>query len=137
MSNIYDVDPQSANRKIAEALKDKISKPEFINYVKSAPSKERPPVDPDFWFVRSASILRQVYINGPVGTSKLSNRYGGKTDHISRKKHHKKSGGSIVRHSLQELEKAGLVGKSVKGRIITPQGKSFVDKISKELRPSS
>lgn len=137
MSNVYDVDSQSINRKISAALKDKIEKPEFINYVKSAPSRERAPVDSDFWFVRSASILRQIYINGPVGTSRLLNRYGNRTNHISRRKHHKKAGGSIIRRSLQELEKAGLIKKGPKGRIMTPQGTSFLDKISKELRPSS
>jgi len=137
MSNVYDVDSQSINRKIAAALKDKIKKPEFVNYVKSAPSRERPPIDSDFWFVRSASILRQIYINGPVGASRLHNRYGSRTNHITRRKHHKKSGGSIIRRSLQELERVGLIKKVPKGRIMTPQGTSFVDKISKELRPSS
>ncbi len=137
MSNVYDVDPQQINRRVATALKDRIKKPEFVNYVKSGPSKERAPSDPDFWFVRSASILRQIYMNGPVGTSRLRTRYGTRKSHGSSRKHHVGAGGSIIRKSLQELEKAGFVEKTPKGRVVTPSGMSFLDKMSKELKASS
>lgn len=137
MSNVYDVDSQQINRSAAAALKDRIKKPDFVNYVKSGASKERSPSDPDFWFVRSASILRQIYLNGPVGTSRLRTRYGSRKSHGSRRKHHVKAGGSIIRKSLQELEKAGLVEKTPKGRVITSAGMSFLDKISKEIKTGS
>ncbi len=41
--------------------------------------------------------------------------------------------GSIVRVALHQLEAAGYVEKVDAGRIITPQGRSFLDRTSYEL----
>jgi small subunit ribosomal protein S19e len=85
---------------------------------------------------RSASILRQVYLNGPIGVSKLRTRYGSRKEHVVHRRHHIKSGGSIIRDSLQELEKLKFVKNTKEGRVIAPQGKSFLDKICKEVNSS-
>ena len=130
MSNAYDVKPSELNKRLADALKDKIAKPEFVNFVKSGPGKERPPSDENFWYLRSASILRQVYVNGPVGTSRLRTRYGNRVSHTRSRKHHKRAGGSMIRKALQSLEKAGYVKNTPSGRIITAEGRSLVDKTS-------
>ena len=111
-----------------------MKKPGYVDFVKSGPSKERVPHERDFWFTRSASILRQVYLNGPIGVSKLRTRYGSRKEHVVHKHHHMKAGGSIIRDSLIELEKLKLVKNTKEGRVITPQGKSFLDKISNELK---
>ncbi len=131
MSNIFDVKGSDLVSQAAQQLKGKIKKPDYMNYVKSGANKERPPLDPDFWYVRSASILRQVYINGPVGVSKLRVRYGSAKGHSVHRKHHEEAGGSIIRDSLMALETINFVKKTKKGRVITPQGKSFLDKLSK------
>jgi small subunit ribosomal protein S19e len=133
MSNVYDVSPSELNRRVADALKGMIKRPEFVNYVKSGPGKERPPSDPDFWFKRGASILRQVYVNGPVGTSRLRTRYGNRESHMRSRKHHVRAGGNTIRTALQELEKAGLIKSTSRGRVITPNGRSFLDKISNAI----
>ncbi|MDE1856942.1 MAG: 30S ribosomal protein S19e [Candidatus Micrarchaeota archaeon] len=133
MSNVYDVKSSELVKLAAQRLKDKIQKPEYMNYVKSGPSKERPPQDPDFWFVRSASILRQVYVNGPIGVSKLRTRYGSRKEHVVHRRHHMRAGGSIIRDAMQQLEKIKFVKNTKAGRVITPEGKSFLDKISSEL----
>jgi len=118
----------------AQRLKGTLKKPEYINFVKSGANKERVPNDPDFWYMRSASILRQVYLNGPLGVSRLRTRYGGKKEHDGMHRHHHvRAGGSIIRDIFMQLEAISLIKKTKKGRIITPQGKSFLDKISKEL----
>jgi small subunit ribosomal protein S19e len=95
--------------------------------------RERLPSDPNFWYIRSASILRQVYLNGPVGVSRLRTKYGCKQEHTVHHKHHVKAGGSIIRDALIELQKAGYVKNTKAGRVITPAGKSFMDKICKEI----
>ncbi|MEM0333542.1 MAG: 40S ribosomal protein S19, partial [Candidatus Aenigmatarchaeota archaeon] len=41
--------------------------------------------------------------------------------------------GSIIRKILQQLESEGLVTKEKKGRILTPKGRSFIDKIIGEI----
>jgi SSU ribosomal protein S19E len=137
MSNAYDVKPSELNKRLAEALKGKIVQPEFVNFVKSGPGKERMPADENFWYVRSASILRQVYVNGPVGTSRLRTRYGNRVSHTRSRKHHKRAGGNAIRKALQALEKAGYLKNTPAGRVITPEGKSLIDKTSNTLTVSN
>lgn len=134
MANVFDVKGSQLVSVAAQKLKDKIKKPDYINYVKSGANKERPPMDPDFWYVRTASVLRQVYVNGPVGVSRLRTRYGGGKIHTVHRHHHQQAGGSIIRDAMVALESINYVKKTKKGRVITPQGKSFLDKVSKEIR---
>jgi len=133
MANVYDVGSAELIKAASGKLKTVIGKPRYVDFVKSGPSKERVPQDPDFWYMRSASILRQVYLNGPIGVSKLRTRYGSRKGHVVHRMHHQRAGGRIIRDSLMELEKAKLVKNTKGGRIITPQGKSFMDKLSKEI----
>ena len=133
MANVYDVKSSDIVRLAAERLKDKIEKPAYVDFVKSGPNKERVPQDVNFFYVRSASILRQVYINGPIGVSRLRTRYGSRKEHVVHKRHHMRAGGSVIRDALQGLERLKYVKNTKKGRVITPQGKSFMDKIAKEL----
>jgi small subunit ribosomal protein S19e len=135
MSNVYEVKAADLVRVAAQRLKEKsMKRPAYVDFVKSGPSKERVPQDRDFWFTRSASILRQVYLNGPIGVSKLRTRYGSRKEHVVHRRHHMKAGGSIIRDALIELERLKLVQNTKEGRVITPQGKSFLDKISNELK---
>lgn len=133
MANINDVDASEIIKLAAERLKGKIKKPEYVNYVKSGASKERVPEDPDFWYIRTASVLRQVYVNGPVGVSKLRTRYGSRKQHVVHHHHHMPAGGSMISDAFKELEGLDYVKKTGKGRIITPKGKSFLDKLSNEV----
>ncbi|MBI3035737.1 40S ribosomal protein S19, partial [Candidatus Woesearchaeota archaeon] len=56
----------------------------------------------------------------------------------AKKEHFFKGSGNILRKSLQQLEKAGFVKfaeKGVhKGRIATPKGKAFLDKIAAQIQ---
>ena len=133
MANVFDVKGSALVRLAAERLKSMVDKPVYVDYVKSGANKERVPSDPDFWYVRSASILRQVYLNGPIGVEKLRTRYGSRKEHTMHRRHHVKAGGSIIRDACQSLEKANLVKNTKGGRVITPKGKSFLDKIAKEV----
>ncbi len=134
MANIFDVKGSDLVKVAAQQLKEKIKKPAYIDYVKSGAHRERPPADPDFFFVRTASVLRQVYVNGPVGVSTLRTRYGTRKEHTSvHRHHHVKAGGSVIRDAMQALEQLNYVKKTKKGRVITPAGKSFLDKLSKQI----
>ena len=136
---MYDVEAQELIQKAAEELKKipEIKAPAWASFVKTGMHKERPPVDSDWWYLRTASVLRAVYRLGPVGVSKLRTKYGGKKNRGVKKEHFFKGSGNILRKSLQQLEKAGFVKfaeKGVhKGRIITPKGKSFLDKIANRI----
>ncbi len=133
MSTVYEVNGSELIKLAAERLKDKMKVPEYVSFVKSGVSRERVPQSPDFWYMRSASILRQVYLNGPVGVERLRSKYGSKKQHVVHHMHTEKAGGSIIRDALQALEEQGFVKKSKTGRTITPKGKSFLDKISSEM----
>ena len=139
MPTMYDVDAQELILKTAEELKKvpEIKPPVWTPFVKTGMHKERPPVNSDWWYVRAASVLRSIYRFGPVGVSKLRTKYGGKKNRGVKKEHFYKGSGNILRKSLQQLEKAGFVKfaeKGVhKGRIMTPKGKSFLDKIATQI----
>lgn len=134
MANVLEVDASAFIGKAAEKLKaSDVKKPSYVEYVKSGAGKERPPASEDFWYVRCASILRQVYLNGPIGVSALRTRYGNRKRHVVHSHHHFRAGGSLIKDSFDALEKLGYVKKTGKGRVITPTGKSFVDKISNDV----
>ena len=137
MTTAYDVPPDKLIKKIAEKLKqDKIfTPPEWARFVKTGPHAEKPPMEPDWWYTRCASILRKIYIKKCIGIERLRAEYGGKKDKGSKPYHAVKGSGSIVRKALQQLESAGYVTKiRGKGRVITPKGQSFVDNTAHEVK---
>ncbi len=134
MANVFEADTASLIKKSAEKLKaEGVKKPVYVDMVKTGPSRERVPSDPDFWYVRCASVLRQVYINGPIGVSALRTKYGTRKRHKVWHHHHQRAGGSIIKDAFDALEKQGYVKKEKVGRVITPKGKSFLDKVAKEV----
>jgi small subunit ribosomal protein S19e len=134
MVNFNDVNANVFVEKLSEEMK-KISEiviPEWAKFVKTGPNKERLPDNPDWWYLRSASVLRKIAILGPVGVSKLRVKYGGRKNRGTRPEKFVRSGGKIIRVTLQQLEKAQLIKKVDKGihkgRIITAKGLSLLDK---------
>jgi small subunit ribosomal protein S19e len=103
--------------------------------VKTGSHVERVPQVPDWWYVRTASLLRKLYMNGPVGVQRLRKEYGGRKRKGNAPAHHRKAGGSIIRTSLQQLEKAGLVDKVDKsGRVVSKKGRSLLDAMSTQIK---
>jgi len=136
---VYDFEAQEYNLKLAKALKKipEFKQPEWSEFVKSAPSKERPIEDPDFWHKRAASILKQIYKNEVVGVNRLKTRYGSKKNRGSKPEKFRKAGGKIIRTILQQSDKIGFteikkITKGIKGkpgRQLTEKGKLFLDEI--------
>ncbi len=131
---VHTQDPQQFNAALAEALKGvkELKAPEWVGLVKSGVSKERVPADPDFWYVRTASVLRQLYIQGVVGVGKLRTRYGSRKNRGARKDKFMKASGKMIRVILQQSEAAGLVEKVTNmqhGRRLTEKGRKFLDSI--------
>ena len=139
-NSVYEMNSQEYNLKLAEALKKvpEFKAPDWIEFVKSSPSKERPIEDPDFWYKRAASILRQIYKHKVVGVNRLRTKYGSKLNRGMRPEHFVKAGGKIIRTILQQSDKAGFTefikdtrGLKEKriGRRITVKGKKFLEEI--------
>lgn len=140
MPTVYDVDANSLIEKLAQELKkvESIQIPKWAIFVKTGQSKQRPPDNADWWYFRAASVLRKIYMQGPVGVSKLRAKYGSKKNRGHQPEHRYKASGKILRLILQQLEKAGLLQqvdkKGHKGRVITPKGRVFLDGICKGIK---
>lgn len=131
---IHTHEPGMFNTALAEELKKipEFKIPEWAEYVKSSVAKERPPQDEDFWYKRTASVLRQLYIKGVVGVGKLRTRYGARKARGVRRAKFRKGSGKIIRTILQQAEKANMVEKvesKQHGRRLTQHGKEFLDSV--------
>ena len=139
MATLHDVDASELIEKVAEELKknENIKPAEWANYVKTGAHRERAPLRKDWWYIRAAAILRTSYNYSPIGVEKLRIKYGGKKRRGHQPPRFYKGSGSIIRKILQQLEKVGFLKKEEKlkhkGRRITPQGKSFLDKIATQI----
>jgi len=107
--------------------------PDWAQWAKTGSHAERPPSDPDWWLTRAASVMRKLYLHGPVGLTDLERAYGGTKALHYNPKHHRDAGGSSIRKILHQLESAELVSKTPKGRILTPKGRALLDKTSRQV----
>ncbi len=120
--SLTNISTKLKNEKIVEM-------PEWANFVKTGVSRERVPQQLDWWYLRTASILRKIYLHGPVGAERLSKRYGGRKNRGYKPERFKRGSRKIIRTILQQLEEKNLVKKSEKqkrGRIITEEGKKYL-----------
>ena len=129
MTTVYDVPADLLIRKVAEVLKSRqeIKPPAWASFAKTGVHKEMPPEDPDWWYVRSAAVLRRVYVDGPLGVQRMRSFYGGKKNRGSRPNAFRKGSGSILRKALQQLEACKFILHDKTGRRLSPEGHSFMD----------
>jgi len=114
---------------------DELKPLEWSKFVKTGVSRERPPEQPDWWYIRAASMLRRIYLNGPVGVSRLRTYYGGRQNRGQPPEHTKRGSGKIIRTILQQLERAGLVTKAEKnGRKLTPKGAGLLEEVAERVK---
>jgi len=134
----YDVPASILIKRVAVRLKeehDMITPPPWASFVKTGVHAERPPQNPEWWFTRCASLLRKIYVKGPVGVQRLRSEYGGRADFGVKPEHARKGGGSIIRKALQQLEAAGLVEtRGNRGRVVTSDGRRLLDRLSTEIK---
>jgi len=134
----YDIPPSVLIERLAKHLKDEVDEitpPAWTPFAKTGVHTQRPPTNPDWWFVRCASILRKIYVKGPIGIELLRQQYGGRIDRGARPEHASKGSGAIVRNAIQQLQKAGLVKpQRTEGRVVTNEGRQLLDRLSTELK---
>jgi len=136
MASVREVSAEKLIGKVAADMQtmEQMKPPEWAGFVKTGVHKERPPSRRDWWWIRSASILRKLYLGKPIGVSGLRKEYGGRKNLGHRPEHKRKASGAVIRKILQQLEAAGFVkAEKGKGRAITPKGMSFLDKTAKGL----
>jgi len=137
MVTVHDVPQDLLIKRLAEELRRRypqVSPPAWAIYAKTGSHAERPPQDKDWWYTRCASLLRKIYLHGPIGVGDLRIMYGGRKRVGYFPAHHRDSGGSSVRKAIQQLEASGLVTKlNKKGRILTSEGRALLDRLSTEI----
>ena len=108
--------------------------PPWAMFVKTGVHKERAPTQTDWWYLRSASVLRKVYLQGHVGIERLSGEYGGKKDRGSAPYHARSGSRSVLREIVHQLEKSGLLQPhKAKGRRVSPEGAKLLDTVSRDV----
>lgn len=137
MTTPNDVPASEFVEKLAKYLKenvDDVVPPSWASIAKTGAHVQRLPENPEWWYVRCASLLRKIYIHGPIGMEKLRGVYGGRKDYGVKPEHATKAGGSVIRKALQQLEAAGLIEKfQTHGRRVTKEGRRLLEELSEDL----
>ena len=140
MTTIYDVDGIKLVEIAAVELKklEQFNMPEWAKFVKTSSAKDRHPMRNDWWYLRTASILRKIYIRGPIGVSKLRKEYASKKRRGHKRNRVCLSSGKIIRVILQQLEKAEFIKqedkRGHKGRVVTSKGMKFLNGLCKNVK---
>jgi small subunit ribosomal protein S19e len=126
MAKVYDVPADVLIDKLTEILKNEdLPAPVWTPFVKTGS---------DWWYTRCASILRKVYLHGPMGVNDLRKVYGGGKAVGYGARNHRDAGGVIIRKAIQGLEKLGYIEKVAgKGRVISKNGMQKLDRLATEI----
>jgi small subunit ribosomal protein S19e len=134
----HDVPASKFIDKLAKYLKENIDEVQplpWASLAKTGSHVEKQPQNPDWWYTRSASILRKVYVHGPIGIEKLRADYGGRKNYGVKPEHAVKAGGSNIRKILQQLETAGLIQTaSPHGRKMAPKGRKLLQEVAQDVQ---
>ena len=138
MVTIYDVPADALIEEVAARLEDRIDEPDWVEFAKSGAGKELPPEQEDFWYVRSASLLRKVAQNEPIGIERLATEYGskkrGSNRYSVRPGEHEGGSRKLIRASLQALEEEGLVTTAAgEGRRVSDEGEAFLSEVAADV----
>ena len=136
LTTVHMVPQDMLIERLSEQLKrtSQITPQTWAQYVKTGSHRERPPQDKDWWYTRSASLLRKLYLHGPLGLADLETEYGGGKRVKFGKSHQRDAGQAAIRKPLQQLEAACLVEKKgQQGRVVSSKGMSLLDKLSFEI----
>ena len=137
MPTPLDVPSDVLINRLSKYLKENIGEvapPIWALTAKTGSHKERPPANYDWWYVRCASLLRKMYLHGPVGIARLRVEFGGRLRKGTHIEHSRVAGGSAIREPLQQLEKAGFISiEAKKGRKLTAEGISILNRMAADI----
>ncbi|KAK4354248.1 hypothetical protein RND71_026442 [Anisodus tanguticus] len=130
---VKDVSPHDFVKAYASHLKlsGKMELPEWTDIVKTGKLKELAPYDPDWYYIRAASMARKIYLRGGIGIGGFRRICGGNQRNGSCPRHFCKSSGSVARHILQQLQTMNIIDFEAKGgRRITSNGQRDLDQVA-------
>ena len=136
MAKVYDVPADKLISKLTEVLKtEELPAPTSTMFVTTGAHADKHPQKSDWSYTRCASILRKIYLNGPLSVNDLRTMYGdGKRNMYYGARHHKDASGAIIRNAIHGLEKLGYLDTvEKKGSVLTRQGMQKLDKLATEI----
>jgi small subunit ribosomal protein S19e len=136
MTHPTDVPPAALLPRIATELKTRklVEPPPWASYVKTGVHKQRAPTQVDWWYLRSASVLRKFYLHGTTGVARLAQDYGGKKDRGSSPYHARTGSRAILREIVHQLEKSGLLQtQKTQGRRLSAEGQRLLNALSRDV----
>uniref|UniRef100_A0A6T6M2D6 Uncharacterized protein n=1 Tax=Rhodosorus marinus TaxID=101924 RepID=A0A6T6M2D6_9RHOD len=111
--------------------------PKWVDIAKTGTHKELAPYDPDWFYVRVASLARKVYLRQGTGVGAYRKVYGGSKSNGTRPSHFRKASGGVIRAGLKQLEKLGIIEKHPNGgRRVTRKGQVEMDTKASEILAS-
>jgi small subunit ribosomal protein S19e len=146
MTTYHDVPADLLIAEISTRLQgmEKVSPPDWADYAKTGSHRERPPVQADWWYIRSAAVLRKVGMLGPIGANHMAQQFGGPKDRGVKQNRAVSGSRNIARTILQQLSacelitsKHNLAGTVNLGKILTSPGQSMLDDAAQEVRSSA
>jgi len=133
----HDVPASKFIDRLAKYLRENVDEVQplpWATFAKTGNHVEKQPQNPNWWYTRSASVLRKVYVHGPIGLETLRADYGGRKNNGVKRPHATKAGGSNIRKILQQLETAGLIQTArPQGRVMTPKGRKLLQEVAGDL----
>ncbi|XP_013108573.1 small ribosomal subunit protein eS19A [Stomoxys calcitrans] len=133
---VKDIDQHACVKAVASFLKKtgKLKVPDQMDIIKTAKYKELAPYDPDWFYIRCASILRHLYHRSPAGVGSITKIYGGRKRNGVHPSHFCRAADGAARKALQSLEHARLIEKHPDGgRKLTPIGQRDLDRIANQI----
>ncbi|XP_034107080.1 40S ribosomal protein S19a-like [Drosophila albomicans] len=133
---VKDIDQHEVTKAVAAFLKKsgKLKVPEQMDLIKTAKYKELAPTDPDWFYVRCASILRHLYYRSPAGVGALTKVYGGRKRRGVHPSRFCRSSEGAIRKALQALEQARFIEKHHEGgRSLSSIGRRDLDRIANQI----
>jgi len=118
---------------------DKVEVPAWVEFAKTGTSRELCPEDPDFIYTRIAAVARKIYLRPHLGVGAMRHIFGKNDRSTVAGAHHSRGAGGVIRYSLHQLEKLGVVSKDKKyatkknSRVITKEGQKQLDIIANNL----
>jgi len=135
--SVKDVNQHEFVKAFAEFLKKsgKVKVPEWTDVVKLGIYKELAPYSEDWYYIRTASVARHLYIRSSVGVKSFAKIYGGRKNNGTCPSHFCGGSRSVVRKALQSLEALKLVEKDDAngGRKLSAQGRRDLDRIAAQI----
>ena len=120
---------------------DSINPPEWSKIVKTGTHRERPPAQDNWWYIRSAAVLRKVGKLGPIGANHMAQHFGGPKDRGVKPNRAVAGSRNISRTVMQQLTTAGLIqskmslsGTVNRGKVLTPAGQKMLDSVAHSVR---